>query len=168
LFHSYFAFSPSLDWDDRLPARSLKGSLEAARTLKAFLYVSREDDSGQALADYEGLVAALASRAVPGFRWKSEVFPEERHTTTPLLGQIHALRALALFKRNVDASSNSANAWDGLADAYSKAGRLREAASASDRSVELATKFENPNTPYFQHQAKKANERLRQESVAPR
>jgi hypothetical protein len=225
LFRSYFAFSSSLDWDDRLPVRSLKKALEGARTLNAFLYVSRGDDSGQALADYDGLVAALASRRIPGFRWKSEAFPEERHTSTPLLGQIHALRALyagyrlpegvtekglpaveehyagvsrtlgwpvavpedainelayevlskgkvdeaiALFKRNVEASPKSADAWDSLADAYAKAGRWREAASASDRSVELATQFEHPNTPYFRRQAKKANDRLQQESAAPR
>ena len=94
LFHAYFAFSSSLDWDDRLPVRSLRKALDSARTLPAFLYVSREDDSGQALADYDSLVEALGSRSVPGFRWKSEAFPEERHTSTPLLGQVHALRAL--------------------------------------------------------------------------
>jgi tetratricopeptide (TPR) repeat protein len=103
LFRAYFALSPSLDWDDRLPARSLTRALESATSLPAFLYVARSDDSGQALADWDGLVAALRSRNVPGFRWKSEAFPEERHTTLPLLGQIHALRALyAGYRPNED------------------------------------------------------------------
>lgn len=94
LFRAYVALSPSLDWDHRLPARSLKKALESAPSLNAFLYAARSDDSGQALADWEELVAALGARRVPGFRWKSEAFPEERHTAIPLVGQIHALRAL--------------------------------------------------------------------------
>ena len=94
LFHAYIALSPSLDWDGRLPARSLRKALESATSLNAFLYAARSDDSGQALADWEQLVAALGARTIPGFRWKSEAFPEERHTSIPLLGQIHALRAL--------------------------------------------------------------------------
>jgi uncharacterized protein len=94
LFHAYVALSPSLDWDHRLPARSLKKALESAPALNAFLYAARSDDSGQALADWEELVAALGARKVPGFRWKTEAFPEERHRTIPLVGGIHALRAL--------------------------------------------------------------------------
>ncbi|MBK9064802.1 MAG: alpha/beta hydrolase [Acidobacteria bacterium] len=94
LFHAYVALSPSLDWDGRLPARSLKKALESAPSLNAFLYAARSGDSGQALADWEELVAALGARKVPGFRWKSEAFPAERHRTVPLLGGIHALRAL--------------------------------------------------------------------------
>ena len=41
LFRAYFAISPSLDWDDNLPQRSLEQSLKATRELKAFLYVAR-------------------------------------------------------------------------------------------------------------------------------
>jgi predicted alpha/beta superfamily hydrolase len=94
LFQAYVALSPSLDWDGRLPARSLRKALESAKSLNAFLYAARSDDSGQALADWEELVAALDARKVPGFRWKSEAFPEERHTSIPLIGEIHGLRAL--------------------------------------------------------------------------
>jgi predicted alpha/beta superfamily hydrolase len=94
LFHAYVALSPSLDWDGRLPARSLRKALDSAPSLNAFLYAARSDDSGQALADWEELLAALGARKVPGFRWKSEAFPEERHRSIPLVGGIHALRAL--------------------------------------------------------------------------
>lgn len=94
LFRAYFALSPSLDWDDRLPARELKKALESAERPGAFLYAARSDDSGQALADWDGLVAALGAKKAAGFRWKTEAFPEERHRTIPLVGGIHALRAL--------------------------------------------------------------------------
>lgn len=93
LFRAFVALSPSLDWDERLPARELRKALEAAPRLDAFLYVARSDDSGRALEDWNGLLAALASRDVPGFHWKSEAFPAERHRTIPLVGGIHALRA---------------------------------------------------------------------------
>ncbi len=93
-FRAFVALSPSLDWDDRLPARELRKTLEAVPKLEAVLYVARSDDSGQALADWNGLVAALSSREVPGFHWKSEAFPDERHRTIPLVGGIHALRAI--------------------------------------------------------------------------
>ncbi len=225
LFHAYVALSPSLDWDGRLPARSLKKALESAPSLNAFLYAARSDDSGQALADWEELVAALGARKVPGFRWKSEAFPAERHTAIPLVGGIHALRALydgyampegladkgidavsrhyaafsrtlgwpvavpedainelayaaleqkktdeaiTLFKRNVDANPGSANAWDGLADGYAKAGRWREAASASDRSVELGAAYDHPALAHFRARAKKWHDRLDAEARAPR
>ena len=34
---------------------------------------------------------------------------------------------------------NSANAWDGLADFYAKAGQWKDAVQASERAVALAT-----------------------------
>ena len=221
LFRAYVALSPSLDWDGRLPARSMRKALESAASLNAFFYAARSDDSGQALADWEELVAALGARKVPGFRWKSEAFPAERHTSIPLLGQIHALRALyagyrlpedvapkglaaverhydgvsrtlgwpvaipedalnetgyaalsegkvddaiAIFKRNVDSNPSSANAWDSLADGYEKAGRWQEAASASDKSVELAAPADHPGLESFRRHAAKLHDRLKREA----
>ncbi len=94
LFRAYFAFSPSLDWDDNLPQRSLDKSFEATPRLPAFLYVARSDDSGRALADYESLVRTLETKSPQGFRWKSRAWPDERHGTLPLLAQVDALRQL--------------------------------------------------------------------------
>ncbi|MGH9867040.1 MAG: alpha/beta hydrolase-fold protein [Candidatus Polarisedimenticolia bacterium] len=225
LFQAYVALSPSLDWDDHLPQRSLDAFLKATRSLKAFLYVARSDDSGQALADYEKLVDTLRAASPEGFRWHSQPFPEETHGSIPLVAQIDALRhvyqgyrlhndmlsrgfsfaqqhfeevskrvgwplpipegvindfgyaalsegkiqdALSLFRRNVETNPNSANAYDGLADACAKAGLWKEAAEASDRSVELATRSDNPNRAYFAEQARKFHERLEQESAKSR
>ena len=219
LFQAYMALSPSLDWDNHLPQRSLESSFEATRSLKAFLYVARSDDSGQALADDERLVQTLKTKSPAGFRWYSAAFPEETHTSMALLAQIDALRrlydgyrlhpdlldkgfafaeqhfatvsktvgysiaipedvindlgyaalqqgkteeALALFKRNVEANPNSANAFDGLADGYEKAGLMNEAATASDKAAELAVKFGLPNQSYFVEQAKKRKAQLGQ------
>jgi len=94
LFHAYFALSPSLDWDDNLPQRSLEQSFELTRSLPAFLYVARSDDSGRALADYERLLETLKTKSPKGFRWYSQAFPEETHISVPLLAQVDALRRL--------------------------------------------------------------------------
>ena len=94
LFKGYFALSPSLDWDHNLPQRSLDASLAAAKRTPAFLYFATSDDSGQALADDQALVATLQAHAPEGFRWKYQPFPDETHGSLPLLAQIDALRAL--------------------------------------------------------------------------
>jgi hypothetical protein len=225
LFQAYFALSPSLDWDDNLPQRSLGKSFESTRSLPAFLYVARSDDSGRALADYERLVETLRTKSPQGFRWHSQAFPEETHVSVPLLAQIDALRhlytgyrfhndllekgfqfaqahfqdvsktvgwpiaipegvinslgyaalsagktedAIALFKRNVEANPNSANAYDSLAEGYAKAGMWKDAARASDRAVALAIEYDHPSRAYFIEQARKLNERLKQESGNPK
>ena len=68
-------------------------------------------------------------------------------------GKIH--KATELFKRNTQDNPNSANAWDGLADAYAKAGHLTLAVQASDRAVALASQYANPHLENFIAQAKK-------------
>jgi predicted alpha/beta superfamily hydrolase len=76
--------------------------------------------------------------------------------------------AIGLFKRNVEANPNSANAHDSLADGYAKAGQWKDAVQASERAVALATQFANPRRSYFIEQAKKMNERLKQGSGPPK
>ncbi|MEG3192561.1 alpha/beta hydrolase-fold protein [Lysobacter sp. D1-1-M9] len=219
LFKAYFALSPSLNWDDRLPQRSLQQALRATGSLSAFLYVARSDDAGQALADYEALVATLRDDSPHGFRWHAQAFPEETHGGMPLLAQIDALRslyagyhvhndqlgeglaaieqryrkvseamnwpmavpedvinrlgyvalgegrtgdAIALFRRNVDASPESANAWDSLADGYAASEQWSDAAHAAEQSLALATRYELPNHEYFAGQLKKMQGYLQQ------
>jgi predicted alpha/beta superfamily hydrolase len=95
LFQAYFALSPSLDWDDKLPLRSLESYFTSTQTLKTFVYIGRGDDyaGGEALADFSKLVEILG-KAPQGMRWQVRTFPDETHTTLPLLGQIDALRSL--------------------------------------------------------------------------
>lgn len=215
LFNAYFAFSPSLDWDNNLPQRSLEESFIKTDSLRSFLYVARSDDFGQALADYIKLVETLELHSPKGFRWISDAFPDETHVSLPLLAQINALRqlykgyrlhndqlfngikyaekhfqevsdlagyeiqipehiinnlgyealekgeieeAVSLFKRNITQNPNSANAFDSMADAYEEAGMWNEALISSERAVELARKYNNPNLGYFINHAKKIKE----------
>jgi uncharacterized protein len=105
LFQAYFALSPSLDWDDELPLRSLESYFSSTQTLKTFVYVGRGDDyaGGKALADFNKL-AEILGKAPQGVRSQIRSFPEETHTTLPLLGQIDALRSLYSGWRLPDAT----------------------------------------------------------------
>ena len=216
LFNAYFAVSPSLDWDNNLPQRSLEESFVKSDSLRSFLYVARSDDAGQALADYMKLVETLELKSPKGFRWVSKAFPDETHSSIPLLATIDAVRqlfdgyrlhndllvngfkfaekhfhevsekvgytikvpeeiinnfayeelnkgniqmAIDFFKRNIEQNPNSANAHDGLADGYEKAGMWKEAIESSNKAVELANKYNDPNLSYFMEHAKKITDR---------
>ncbi len=68
--------------------------------------------------------------------------------------------AIALFRRNVEANPNSANAYDSLADACEKAGMWKEASQAADRAASLAKKHDDPNLALFVQHAEKIHARL--------
>ena len=221
LFHAYVAMSPSLDWDDHLPRRSLEASFAQTDSLKAFLYFAWSDDLGDALAEDQRVMKTLETAAPKGFRWVGKGFPEETHGSIPLLAHIDALRrlyagyrfhndllekgfafaekhfqgvskevgytipvpedvvntfgyealsagniqeAMVLFQRNVDQHPNSANAYDGIADAYEKAGKWDEALASSKKAVALAKKYNDPNSGYFVRHLEKVVEKRRTQS----
>jgi predicted alpha/beta superfamily hydrolase len=94
LFNSYFAISPSLDWDNNLPQRSLEESFVHTDSLKAFLYFAWSDDFGQALANDQRLLETLETKSPPKFRWIGKGYPDETHVSITLPAQIDALRQL--------------------------------------------------------------------------
>jgi hypothetical protein len=61
LFPAYFLLSPSLEWDDKLPLRSLESYFSSTQPLKTFVYVGRGDDyaGGEALAEFNKFVEIL-------------------------------------------------------------------------------------------------------------
>jgi tetratricopeptide (TPR) repeat protein len=73
--------------------------------------------------------------------------------------------AITIFQSNVDANPNSANAYDSLADGYVKDGQLAAAKRASDRSVQLARQWANPNLTSFEQKAKKIDQRLQEQEM---
>jgi uncharacterized protein len=80
------------------------------------------------------------------------------------LSQKKTQDAVSLFKRNVEANPDSANAHDSLADGYAKAGMWQDAVQASDRAAELAVEFDLSNRSEFIARAKKMKDRLKQAS----
>lgn len=99
LFQAYIAIAPTLEWDKNLAQRLLQKTFEADRTIKAFAYIARADDSGQPLADFEAVANTFKSKAPPGLRWQASAFADETHFSVPLLAQIEALRRLYLDYR---------------------------------------------------------------------
>jgi len=221
LFHAYVAMSPSLDWDNNLPQRSLEESFEHTDSLKAFLYFAWSDDFDEALAEDQRLLITLETKAPKGFRWVAKGFPDETHASIPLLAEIDALRqlyagyrlhndllekgfefaekhfqkvseevgytipvpediinnfgyeelnkghiqeAIGCFNRNIKQNPNSANAFDGIADAYEKAGMWNEAIVSSEKAVELAKKSNDPNLNSFIEHIKKIKDRSKLKS----
>jgi uncharacterized protein len=67
--------------------------------------------------------------------------------------------ALMYFKLNIKQNPNSSNAFDGIADAYERAGMWNEAIASSEKSVELARKFNDPNLGYFIEHIKKIKDK---------
>ncbi len=94
LFQAYIALSPNLDWDDKLPQRSLAESFDRTESLPVFVYVAWSDDFGAALEDDLAIAETLKKKAPGDCRWVAKGFPEETHGTIPLLAQIDALRQL--------------------------------------------------------------------------
>jgi len=95
LFGAYVALSPSLDWDDNLPARGLERAFDRKpAAIRAFAFVARSDDSGRPREDFERLVGILQGKAPAGLRWKSQAYDQETHGSVALVGMIDALRAL--------------------------------------------------------------------------
>ena len=221
LFNAYFAVSPSLNWDNNLPQRSLEESFKHTDSLKAFLYFAWSDDLGQALADDQKLLETLETKSPKGFRWVGKGLPDETHMSIPLLAQIDALRqlytgyrlhnellnkgfgfaekhfqkaseevgytipvpeevinnlgyeelnkgntqaAIVLFKRNIKQNPNSANAFDGIADAYEKADMWNEAIVSSEKAVELAKKYNDPNLSHLIEHMKTMKDRSKLKS----
>jgi predicted alpha/beta superfamily hydrolase len=72
--------------------------------------------------------------------------------------------AIVFFKRNIKENPNSANAFDGIADGYEKAGIWNEAISSSKKAVELAKKYNDPNLSYFIEHLKKIQSKYDQKS----
>lgn len=64
--------------------------------------------------------------------------------------------ATTLFERNTAAHPDSANAFDSLAEAYTRAGRAKDAARAADVAAEIAKDPGHPNHAYYAEQAKVA------------
>lgn len=103
LFRAYLAIAPTLDWDRNAALRLLQKTWAADGTNRAFVnafaYLARADDAGQALADFEALGATFKAKAPPGLRWHAAAFPDETHSSVPLVAQIDALRRLYLGYR---------------------------------------------------------------------
>jgi predicted alpha/beta superfamily hydrolase len=94
LFQAILISSPSLNWDGRIPIRSLDEAIPTRAQVRNFVYFASSDDSGDALSDDEALATVLKNATGKGIRSVYRPFPEESHGGVALLAQIDGLRQL--------------------------------------------------------------------------
>jgi len=102
LFQAHFAFSPSLYWDDKIVLKQVKKFLSSRKSFNNFLYmnmgnegIERGDENGMAMRNgVIELASQLDAFSPEGFRFKADIFEQENHQTTPIIGQFHAYRSL--------------------------------------------------------------------------
>ena len=94
LFQGILVSSPSLNWDGRIPIRSLSEAVPLRSGVQNFVYFASSDDSGDALRDDLALAAILKGATDKGIRSVYRPFPSESHGGVALLAQIDGLRQL--------------------------------------------------------------------------
>jgi predicted alpha/beta superfamily hydrolase len=102
LFQAHFAYSPSLYWDNNVVLKQAEKFLKETKSFKNYLYINmgnegleRGDDRGMAMRNgVLSLTALLNSEPPKDFLFRADVFEQENHQTTPIIGQFHAYRSL--------------------------------------------------------------------------
>jgi predicted alpha/beta superfamily hydrolase len=100
LFQAYFAFSPSLQWNNGEIASQVTTFINNNKDLKAYLYMNignegAEPGPGQQMkVEFDKVVALLKQSAPKALLWQGEHYPQETHGTTPVIGQFKAFRQL--------------------------------------------------------------------------
>jgi len=102
LFQAHFAFSPSLYWDDQMVLKQAKKFLSNTKSFNNFLYMNMGNEGiegvdERAMAMRNGVIeltSQLNASSPEGFHFRSDIFEEENHQTTPIIGQFYAYRSL--------------------------------------------------------------------------
>ena len=94
LFQAYFAFSPSLWWQDEILFSDAEKFFSNAQPLNKFLYVNMGNEGGEMLSGFERYSALLSSHNRKGFTFSTELDTSESHNTTALAGQSLAYQKL--------------------------------------------------------------------------
>jgi len=94
LFQAHFAFSPSLQWNEKEIVTSLKVKLLNSKQLKTFVYMNLGDERMAMREGFDELSRHLSESKIEGLDSKVDLFESETHGTTPVIGLFHALRRL--------------------------------------------------------------------------
>ena len=94
LFQAYFAYSPSLWWDKQVMENKANVLIKNVKELEGFLYINVGNESEKMTTAIHAFNELLGVNPPQKFQFKMESLLEESHVTTPLVGQIAALKAL--------------------------------------------------------------------------
>ena len=148
---------PSLRWKARAYPGETHSSLPLVAQIDALRslyegYRYHNDWLGRGAAAADAHYAALSTR----LRWP---VPTPEHVLNSLgheaLRKNRKAEAIRLFERSTSTNPGSAAAYDGLAEAYAKAGRRSDASKAAATAARIASDPGHPNHPYYRENAKK-------------
>lgn len=102
LFNGYFAFSPSLYWDNQTTVKSVKAYLKSDPKKQTFLYMNMgneglDDPYENSISmrnGYIDLAKFLEQNKSNHFRFESELMEQEYHASTIVVGTFYAFRTL--------------------------------------------------------------------------
>lgn len=96
LFNALIAASPSLQWDNDYPLRTLEAFLKDRKELQRTLFVTMANEEGGRPAPnrFERLRSILGASRAEGFVWDSRHMPEETHGSVVLRSHYWGLRKI--------------------------------------------------------------------------
>lgn len=96
LFNALIAASPSLQWDNDYPLRTVEAFLKDRKELQRTLFVTmaNEEDGRPAPTRFERLRAILGASRSAGFVWDARHMPEETHGSVVLRSHYWGLRKI--------------------------------------------------------------------------
>ena len=96
-FDAYLVNDGSLDWDNGVVVDSLRQYLQKDTHPKQFLYFNNSyllEDIPDEFRFVDHVKAVLKANSTQSLRWVHQNLSNESHATIPLVGSVHALRAL--------------------------------------------------------------------------
>ena len=94
LFQAYFAFSPSLWWDDQVMIKRAEQFFKETTILESFLYLNMGKESKKTTQVINAFKSIVDKNKPINFEFVTDTFEDESHVTTPVIGQYKAYRAL--------------------------------------------------------------------------
>jgi len=93
-FNAYVSVSPYLAWDKQALVKQMDSYLTTRRDLRADLYMTMGNETGDMLGSAWKLSGVLAEKAPVGLRWQFDRRPEESHGSNPYRSVYDGLKAV--------------------------------------------------------------------------
>jgi uncharacterized protein len=94
MFQAYIAVSPSLWWENQHTLHQAQEFFAAHTELSKTLFFSLGNEGDDMRVGFEELKKSLTAKAPKGFRWESEQFSDENHSSTVLRAHYAGLRSI--------------------------------------------------------------------------
>lgn len=93
-FQAHFAFSPSLQWNNKEIVIKINSLLAKTKRMKNFVYINLGNEKKLMREAFDDLSLILEKVDIKDFHTKVELFENETHGSTPVIGFFKAIRTL--------------------------------------------------------------------------